>query len=334
MRPGFLRSARATVFLLCLLIFAAPVAAQTPLTIETAPLRLNPDDKTQQTVGALRWRGGLVLSAEDPRFGGLSDLVLSPDGRTLTAVSDEGRWLTARLAYDSAGNLAGLSGAEWGALRSPKGLLLSDKRQQDAEGLARLADGSLVVAFERAHRLRRFAGGDLARPPVDLPAPPGLAAADGNGGLEALLALAGDRLLAFTEGQELGGLKGGGSYAVYLRDSAGRWHGLALKPKGLFVPTGAAQFPNGDVLLLERRFTLLGGLSARLRRIPVASIQPGALLEGEEIAELRPPLTLDNFEGVAVHRLGDGRLRITLLSDDNFNALQRTLLVQFELVEN
>lgn len=314
-------------------MLAAPAMAQTPLAVETAPLRLNPQDEAQDTVGALRWRGGLALSAQDPRFGGLSDLVLSPDGRALTAVSDEGRWLTARLAYDSAGNLAGLSGAEWGALRDPKGLLLSDKVRQDAEGLARLADGSLVVTFERAHRLRRFAGGDLARPPTEIAAPPGLAGADSNGGLEALLALAGDRLLAFTEGQDLGGLNGGGSYAVYLRDSAGRWHGLALKPKGLFVPTGAAQLPDGDVLLLERRFTILGGLSARLSRIPLASIQPGALLEGEEIAELRPPLALDNFEGVAVHQLSDGTTRITLLSDDNFSALQRTLLVQFELVD-
>jgi hypothetical protein len=326
--PASLRPARLTAFLLCLLVLAAPAAAQTPLTVESAPLRLNPEDATQQRVGALRWRGGLVLSAQDPRFGGLSDLDISADGRRLTAITDEGRWLTARLAYDSAGHLAGLSEVRWGALRDPRGLLLTEKRLQDAEGLTRLADGSLVVAFERDHRLRRFPGGDLARPPQEIAAPPGLAAADSNGGLEALVVLAGDRLLGFTEGQEIGD-----SYAVYLRDTSGQWQGLALKPKGLFYPTGAAQLPDGDVLLLERRFTLLGGLSARLSRLPLASIQPGALLQGREIAELRPPLTLDNFEGVAVHQLGDGTTRITLLSDDNFSTFQRSLLVQFELLD-
>jgi hypothetical protein len=54
---------------------------------------------------------------------------------------------------------------------------------------------------------------------------------------------------------------------------------------------------------------------------------------GEQIAELRPPLTLDNFEGVAVHLAPDGTTRITLVSDDNFHPLQRTLIVQFELVK-
>lgn len=332
-----MQTARLTALFLCLLFLSAPAAAQTPLELRTTPLRLNAADETQVTAGDLRWRGGLLLSAEDPRFGGLSDLVISPDGRSITAITDAGRWITARLTYDKAGNLAGVADGQWGALRDTKGLLLSGKANQDAEALTRLADGSLLVAYEHYHRLRRFppaqtAGDGLAGVPKPLDRPAGLAAAGTNSGIEALVALAGDRLLAFTEGQSIGGLQGGNGYAVYLRDGAGLWQGLALKPKGHFYPTSAAQLPSGDVILLERRFTLLGGLSARLRRIPLAAIQPGALLDGIEIAELRPPLTLDNFEGVAVHQLGDGTTRITLLSDDNFNPLQRTLIVQFDLL--
>ncbi|GAB4373349.1 MAG: esterase-like activity of phytase family protein [Kiloniellaceae bacterium] len=318
--------------LLAVLTAAAGVGnavAETPLALSAKPLPLNPEDKTQQRVGGLLWRGGLALAAEDPRFGGLSDLALAPDGRALTAVSDAGRWVTARLTYDSAGNLAGIAAAESGALRDPRGRLLSGKGAQDAEALARLDDGSLVVAFERDHRLLAFGTGGLAGVPKPLTAPAGLAAAGSNSGIEALVALAGGRLLAFSEGQKIGD-----SYAVYLREADGRWQALALKPQGLFVPTGAAQLPDGDILLLERRFTILGGVGARLRRIPLAAIRPGALLEGREVAELRAPLTLDNFEGVAVHRLGDGRIRLTLLSDDNFSPLQRTLIVQFELAEN
>ena len=336
MRPCLSRPA-VLAALLWLLTAALPAVAwaQTPLALQASPLRLNPEDKAQQTVGGLRWRGGLRLSADDPRFGGLSDLVLSPDGQTLTAITDAGRWLTARLTYDKAGNLAGVADGRWGALRETTGLLLSGKSSQDAEALTRLSDGSLVVAFEHKHRLRRFPpdapGPELGAVPAAVMPPPGLAGAGRNGGLEALVALAGDRLLGFTEGQKLGGLKGDDSYAVYLRETTGKWQALALKPKGLFYPTGAAQLPSGDVILLERRFTLLGGLSARLRRISLASIQPGALLTGTEIAELRAPVTLDNFEGVAVHQPGDGSTRITLISDDNFNPLQRTLIVQFEL---
>lgn len=260
--------------------------------------------------------------------------MLSPDGRSLTAISDAGRWVTARLAYDGAGHLAGIGEARSGALRGPTGLPLAGKDEQDAEALTRLADGSradgsLAVAFEHHHRFLLFPEGTLDSVPEALTAPVGLAGADTNAGVEALVALAGGRLLAFTEGQSVGD-----SYAVYLRDPAGQWQNLTLQPKGLFVPTAAAQLPDGDVILLERRFTWLGGLGVRLRRIPLASIRPGALLEGTEIAELRPPLTLDNFEGMAVHTAPDGTTRITLLSDDNFNLLQRTLIVQFELVGN
>ena len=332
MRRGLL----AALLSLLLVLPAAriPAQAQTPLTLDATRLRLNPEDKTQQTAGDLRWRGGLAVDARDPRFGGLSDLEISPDGSRITAISDAGRWLTARLTYDSRGNLAGIAEGRWGALRDRSGLLLSGKAMQDAEGLARLSDGSLVVAYERRHRLERFGPEQgLAGLPQAVPGPRGLAAARGNAGIEAVVALAGDRLLAFTEGQKVGGWDTGENYAVYLRETSGRWQALALMPKGLFVPTGAAQLPGGDVLLLERRFTLLSGLSARLRRIPLATIQPGALLEGSEIAELRPPLTLDNFEGVAVHRHSDGSTRITLISDDNFSPLQRTLIVQFELLE-
>jgi hypothetical protein len=324
-----LRRLHLSTFPLLLLCFALPAAAQTAVPLTVTALPLNPDDRTQTTVGGLRWRGGVAVTADDPRFGGFSDLLLGPDGKSVTAVSDEGRWLTARLAYDAAGDLKGVTEARMGALRDPRGLLLSGKSAQDAEALTRLPDGSLLVAYERDHRLRRFAEGGLSGVPAAVAPPPDLAAADSNAGLEALLALPDGRLLAFTEGQ-----KRGETFAVYLRDAAGQWRTLALRPTGLFVPTGAALLPGGDVLLLERRFTILGGLGARLSRLPLASIRPGAVLEGAEIAELRPPLTLDNFEGVAVHRTGDGATRITLLSDDNFAAWQRTLIVQFELVED
>jgi hypothetical protein len=52
---------------------------------------------------------------------------------------------------------------------------------------------------------------------------------------------------------------------------------------------------------------------------------------GQVLAELRPPLVGENFEGIAVRRGARGRVLIYLVSDDNFNALQRTLLLQFSL---
>jgi hypothetical protein len=41
---------------------------------------------------------------------------------------------------------------------------------------------------------------------------------------------------------------------------------------------------------------------------------------------------IDNMEGLAVHRAGDGATVLTLISDDNFSPLQRTVLLQFTWV--
>lgn len=315
--------------LLAALLLLAPAAAKAQDAIEIGCTRLNLDteDKTATTVGSLRWRGGCALAASAEGFGGLSDLLLEPDGIGLAAISDAGRWLTAEIVYNADGDLAGLDAARLGSLHDTAGRLLSVsiKKRQDAEALARLPDGSLVVAFERAHRLRRFAAG-LGGATEVFDAPPGLAEASPNAGIEALVTLADGRLLAFAEGGRDDGTP------AWLRDPDGTWHDLTLRPGGLFRPTGAALLPDGDVLLLERRFTLLGGLGARIGRIAAATIRPGATLEAEILADFAPPLTLDNFEGIAAHRAADGTTRVTLLSDDNFNVLQRTLIVQFELV--
>jgi len=42
-------------------------------------------------------------------------------------------------------------------------------------------------------------------------------------------------------------------------------------------------------------------------------------------------LTIDNFEGIAARRLSDGRVRLYVISDDNFSGRQRTLLMVFDV---
>ena len=43
---------------------------------------------------------------------------------------------------------------------------------------------------------------------------------------------------------------------------------------------------------------------------------------------------IDNMEGLSVHRTAAGETVLTLVSDDNFSALQRTILLQFKLVDD
>ena len=98
-----------------------------------------------------------------------------------------------------------------------------------------------------------------------------------------------------------------------------------------FLPTDAATLPNGDVLVLSRHYSLLGGARARLERVPAEAIKAGATLRGTLVARFQHPLTADNFEGVAVVQDEDGATLVYILSDDNFNFFQRTLLLLFRL---
>jgi hypothetical protein len=91
--------------------------------------------------------------------------------------------------------------------------------------------------------------------------------------------------------------------------------------------------PPNDLLLLERRLALLhGGLSMRIRRVPIADIKPGAVADGKNLIEADLGYEIDNMEGLALHRNASGETILTLISDDNFMPFQRTLLLQFAVV--
>ncbi len=321
-----IRPLRAAVLCLALALPAIPVLAE-PLELTARAVPFDAADAARERAGKLVWRGGIEITSPNPRFGGLSGLLVSGDGTELTAVSDEGHWFTARLAYDEAGRLSGIEGRATGALHGPKGEHLTKKRRQDSESLARLPDGSVAVAFERKHRLWRYppAADPLAGRPTPLPVPPELKSLRSNSGIEGLATLSAGALFALAEGRR----EEAESPAYLLRDGA--WSSLRYRRHGTFRPTGAATLPGGDLLIVERRFNIIDGVAVRLRRIAAARIVPGALLEGEVIASLAPPLTVDNFEGVAARRAAGGETLVYLVSDDNFKPVQRTLLLMFAL---
>jgi len=311
------------------LLACGPSAGQGPGPNFTAtPLVLRTDQPETGEIGGLIWRGGFELRASDPHFGGLSGLMASPDGSRLTAVSDKGSWVEFAPQLDAGGDLVGLEFGDgvW-ALCGTDGKVLHETWDLDAESLARLPDGSLVVAFEHNHRLWRYPAGaaPLAGIPAPLPLPQQTAALRRNSGFEALSELPDGDLLAIAEGSE----EASESPAFLWRD--GVWSALVYRRDGGFRPTGATLLPDGDLLVLERSFSILAGVRIRLVRVPGAAIVAGASLEGTIVAELAPPVTLDNMEGIAATRGPAGETLVYLISDDNFNALQRTLLLLFAL---
>jgi hypothetical protein len=305
---------------------ALPASAE-PLALKSAPVTIFAEH-AEEPIGKLEFRGGIVLRAADRRFGGLSGLRVSADGTRLTAVSDQGYWITATLSYDSRGQLAAAGGAEIGVLTAENGRPLGDKRVGDAESLERVRGGWLV-GFERTQRIMLYRDADrpFARA-APFPAPPGLAAAPPNEGLESLASLPDGRVLAITEGLTTadGDLRG------WILEGGG-WRALSYARTGLFQPSDAVGLANGDILVLERRFTYLGGFSSRIVRLRYADIAPDATLRGEEIAVIERPLVTENFEGIAARTAADGQTLVYIVSDDNYQSLQRTLLFMFALKE-
>ncbi|MFB3060752.1 MAG: esterase-like activity of phytase family protein, partial [Candidatus Binatia bacterium] len=112
-----------------------------------------------------------------------------------------------------------------------------------------------------------------------------------------------------------------------------RFYSISYLQSDGFEPTDISSLPNGDLLLLERRYNLLRGAMVRVRRLPATDIRPGARLKGEELALLKAPFEVDNFEGLAVHQHPTAGTLLYMISDDNYSFLQRTLLLQFRLIK-
>jgi hypothetical protein len=89
------------------------------------------------------------------------------------------------------------------------------------------------------------------------------------------------------------------------------------------------------LLVLERHFRWTSGVKMRIRRLLATEIRPGAKLVGRTLVSADSGFEIDNMEGIAVHRGGNGENVVTVISDDNFNRfLQRTILLQFTLHED
>ena len=308
-----------------------PLSAQErPLEIQATALPFKADDPAATTVGQLRWRGGLVLTANSRRFGGWSDLHLFADGRQLAAISDEGSWLTATIDYDASGTIKGLSQARIGPLRGLDGQPLETKTETDAEGLARLADGTWLVSFERDHRLWRYPELDGKPVPVDTPAE--IRRQPNNGGIEALTALADGRVIAISE--EYGVKSGTVMGWIGTPDKTGTygWATFAYATQPDFAPTAITQLPDGSFATIERAFDVVRGVRCRVMRFEAADLKPGATVQARELAFLAAPYAVDNLEGLAATKGPRGETLLWLISDDNFNPLQRNILLQFELV--
>ncbi|POF30603.1 esterase-like activity of phytase family protein [Roseibium marinum] len=283
--------------------------------------------------GKLTFLGGLELLASDREIGGLSGLVTLEEGNAFLAVTDHGHWVSGRIAQTPDGAPLDISGVRMAPLLGADGKTLKARWGHDTEALA-LAGSDLYVTAETKNAIYRYPWPlttGRERMLGDVALAEDIRALPRNAGLEALAVAPGDSSLAgkLIAVAETSASDGDDLYGYIIGpDGTDRFR---IRRRDGFAATDAAYLPGGDLLLLERRFTLLDLIGLRLRRFPGESIRPDALLEGELLLEADFGYQIDNMEALAVHRNEAGETILTLISDDNRSFLQRTILLRFRL---
>jgi len=308
--------------------------------VVTVPIPLNFKDINITSVGRLQYMGGVKITSPKRRFGGISSLLVSPDGKHILGLSDSDQWLVADVIYDGKGHLSDLENVRMAPLKNAPGK--SKNTPTDAEAVTAVDGAGYVVSFESPHTLRYFQAdrpddyaslfSARAEKITFAPAlPKDYAILSDNLGIEALTTLPDGRMLAFSENtvESVGDI----SHTQGWLMGRGRIEPLSYEIAASYRPTDMATLPDGDILVLERHFSLARGMAARLVRLPALSIKPGRILKGEVIADLAFPFNLDNMEALAVRKNKAGAVIIYIMSDNNYNPLQRNLLMMFRLAD-
>lgn len=330
-------------FTAAFLLVVSPLALAHPSRSPEPPRRIeivareipsfDPRHADQRRFGALEFLGGLELTSSSRQFGGLSALRVLEDGARFVSLSDKGWWLTGRIVYAD-GHPAAIADAEMAPILGADRYPLARRGWYDTESIA--GDGeTLYVGIERVNRIVRF---DFGRSGVSargqpISVPPGIFTLPNNKGLEAMVfvprghPLAGT-LIAISER----GLDRNGNIKAFLIGGPSPGD-FSVKRSDDFDISDCALLPSGDLLVLERRFTWISGVAIRVRRIALATVKPAALVDGPVLMFADMGYQIDNMEGLAVHRSANDDTILTMISDDNFSVLQRTILLQFRLVE-
>jgi hypothetical protein len=307
------------------------------VTVSTTALPLNADDPALSQIGALKFLGAVHIRSTDPRFGGISGLRAgkpTADGLQLLSVTDTGNWF-AFTTIEAGGRLTGVANAVIAPLLQPDGKPPAAKSDVDAEALEWDPEtGTAMVAYEQQHRFAWFntvTPASLDQPPARTDHLTEMVAWGANNGAEATALLPDGSRIAFAESAR----HPDGSL-VALLTRGGTTRTIAVTGVEGFSPTDAVALDATTLLVLHRRFSPLAGVGAAITRVdlaPALAAAPASTpLPATLIARWQPPFTVDNMEGLALTRIGTRRF-LYVISDDNLNSLQRTVLMKFELPE-
>lgn len=307
-------------------------AAVERMTVQTWPIRQFEIGSSQKKFGPLTFIGGLEMDSSNGDFGGFSSLRFLSPGQNFVGVADTGFWFFGRVTHDEDGRPSGISGFTMQHMVDDQGNVVGEKRLSDAESIAVRGDIA-TVGFERVHHISeyRLDPADMRGPLRDVDFLIPRNELRYNRSFEAIdysppdSPLKGARVLV-TEHS----LDDNGNLLAAILDGPQKGVFSVARKDGFDV-SDCAFLPNGDLLLLERSFSIAAGVKLRLRLIRADSIGKGRLVDGPTLLTADMGYQIDNMEGLAVWRRTDGMLMLSLISDDNHSLLQRNLYLEFAL---
>jgi hypothetical protein len=265
-----------------------------------------------------------VWTKERDTFGGYSAITLSPNGRDFILLSDRSHLIEGSI-FRHGDQIIGVRSREMTPLAFPEAFFKGNPlrkagKTRDTEGLAMDGSGRLYVSLESDNAiLRRTAEGGWEK----LPTFPQIGNLPPNRGLEALAVAADDAVFAIPEMSA--GLKI--PFPVFRYTDEDGWDvPFQITRTHGFLPVGADFGSDGLLYVLERGFDGFGFFS-RVRRF---AFDGDAVSDGETLLMTRRRRH-DNLEGLAVWQTVSGELRLTMVSDDNFNRFQKTEIVEYGL---
>ncbi|KAB2953211.1 MAG: hypothetical protein F9K19_16205 [Rhizobiaceae bacterium] len=316
----------------------APAAADAPVAaveVSARPIAQFRIGSAERNFGPFEFVGGLEMTSPAGDFGALSSFRFIEPGAAFIGVADTGFWFFGSVERDAEGRPSGLSGFRMQQMVDKSGNAIDRKWEVDAEGLD-VRDGIATVGFERNHRIAQYRIEPEGMGPAFKEVPFLVPARElrQNKGFETVTR-------AHPYGQHEGGLvivsersidKKGNVFAAIIE---GPNKGVfTVRREGDFDITDGAFLPDGDLLLLERRFTMADGVAMRLRRIYGESISKGEVADGPVLMSADMGYQIDNMEAMDVWQRADGALMVSLMSDDNHSMLQRNLYLEFRLHED
>ena len=264
--------------------------------------------------------GSKILKYEDDDFGGISGLTISKNGENFVMISDKSFFFKGKIVRDNLNKITDLKILEKGKLSSSKGEILTGKNI-DSESIVKINRNGYYISFESNNRIMYHE--TLKSPGKFMPKHSDFNKLLFNDGIEALAIKENGELYAIPELPP-----NGKDYHPIYKFNNNEWSIIdEIKIDQGFKVVDAEMIDDKNLITLERKFSFYDGFKIRLRRI----IFEKNNIKNSEILLESLPWEYYNFEGLSKWKDNDGKIHLTLISDNQFSPLLKTEIREFIL---